>query len=132
MARIIVIDDDPEIRAMLEQALWSAGHEVLTADDGKMGLALCRAAPVDLLITDLVMPGMEGMETIRTFRREFHGIPIIAMSGNANLGNVLDTAIRLGAVKTLSKPFQQDELLALVKAVLPPPPASGSQVEPAS
>ena len=124
MARIIVIDDDPEMRALLEQSLWSAGYDVFTADEGRIGLAFSRTAPVDLLITDLVMPGMEGMETIRRFRKEFPGVPIIAISGNHNIGNALDTAIRLGAVKTLAKPFQLDELLALVKAVLPVPPAA--------
>ena len=120
----MVIDDDPEMRAMLEQALWSASYDVLTADEGRIALAFSRAAPVDLVITDLVMPGMEGMETIRRFRREFPQVPIIAISGNTKLGNVLDAAHHLGAVRTLAKPFQRDELLALVRAVLPQPPAA--------
>ncbi len=120
----MVIDDDPEMRAMLEQALWSDSYEVLTADEGRIALAFSRAAPVDLVITDLVMPGMEGMETIRRFRREFPQVPIIAISGNAKLGNVLEAAHHLGAVRTLAKPFQRDELLALVRAVLPQPPAA--------
>jgi DNA-binding response OmpR family regulator len=118
MARIIVIDDDPEMRSLLQETLLSAGYDVFAADEGRLGLAFSRTAPVNLLITDLVMPGMEGMETIRKFRREFPGIPIIAISGNPNLGNVLDTAIRLGAVKTLAKPFGGEELLALVSSVL--------------
>ena len=121
MARIIVIDDDPEIRSLIEQTLLSAGFDVFTADEGRIGLAFSRTAPVDLLITDLVMPGMEGMETIRRFRRELPGVPIIAISGNPNLGNVLDTAIRLGAVKTLAKPFLAEELLTLVDSVLVQP-----------
>ena len=124
MARITVIDDDPEMRSFVEQILWSGGHDVITADEGKVGLAFSRTAPVDLLITDLVMPGMHGVETIRRFRKEFTGVPIIAMSGNSNLANILDTAIRLGAVKTLQKPFQAEELLTLVKALLPAPPAA--------
>jgi DNA-binding response OmpR family regulator len=127
MARIIVIDDDPEMRAAMEQVLSSAGFEVLTADDGRKGLALSRGAPVDLVITDLVMPGMEGIETIRKFHREFPGVPIIAMTGNPNLGNMLLTAIRLGAGRTLAKPFHPDELLALVKDVLQSPLTSRSQ-----
>ena len=124
MARIMVIDDDPQMRALLEQVLWSARYEVITADEGRVGLAFSRTAPVDLLITDLVMPGMEGMETIQRFRKEFPGVPIIAMSGNPNLGDILATAQLLGAVKTLAKPFQMGELLALVKAVLPVAPAA--------
>jgi CheY-like chemotaxis protein len=75
MARIIVIDDDLEMRSLLEHVLWSAGYDVMTADEGRRGLAFCRTTRVDLLITDLVMPGMEGMETIRRFRKEFPGIP---------------------------------------------------------
>jgi DNA-binding response OmpR family regulator len=127
MARIIVIDDDTEMRALLAQALLSAGYDVFAADEGKLGLAFSRTAPVDLLITDLVMPGMEGMETIRRFRKEFPGVPIIAISGNPNLGNILATAIRLGAVRTLAKPFQLNDFLALVKAVLPAPPATPAE-----
>ena len=117
MARIIVIDDDPELRSLLEQALLAAGYDVFAADEGRLGLAFSRTAPVDLLITDLVMPGLEGMETIRRFRREFPHIPIIAISGNPKLGNVLETAIRLGAVKSLAKPFEPAELLSLVASV---------------
>jgi DNA-binding response OmpR family regulator len=98
----------------------------MTADEGRIGLAFCRAARVDLLITDLVMPGMEGMETIRRFRNEFTGVPIIAISGNPNVGNVLDTAVRLGAVRTLAKPFLPQELLEVVKAVLTAPAATGA------
>src|SRR6185436_778074 len=118
MSRIIVLDDDPEITSLVGEALTSEGHDVFTADDGRIGLSSAHYTPVDLLITDLVMPGMEGIETIRRFRREFPRIPVIAISGNPHVGSALDTAIRLGAVKSLSKPFQPDELMAMVKAVL--------------
>ena len=118
MARIMVIDDDPEMRSLLEQVLWSDGHDVITAEEGKTGLACSQAGGIELLVTDLVMPGMEGMETIRRFRKEFAGVPIIAISGNFNLGNVLDTAHRLGATRTLSKPFQPAEFVAVVRSVL--------------
>jgi DNA-binding response OmpR family regulator len=124
MARITVIDDDPEMRSFVEQILLSGGHDVITAAEGKVGLAFSRTAAVDLLITDLVMRGMHGAETIRRFRKEFTGVPIIAMSGNSNLANILDMAIGLGAVKILQKPFQADELLKLVKSMLPAPPVA--------
>ena len=130
MARIIVVDDDPAIRTIIAETLRGKGHDVMTADEGRIGLALARNAPVDLLITDLVMPGMEGMETIRRFHKEFPGVPIIAISGKGDLGNVLDTAIRLGAVKTLAKPFLIPELLALVEAVLPASPAAPPEGKP--
>jgi DNA-binding response OmpR family regulator len=117
-ARILVIDDDPEVRATLGQTLTAAGHQILLAEDGGKGLQLHRATPANLVITDLVMPGTEGLETIRAFRNEFPKVPIIAISGRPDMGNILEVARRLGAVRTLEKPFQPDELLALVGAVL--------------
>ena len=123
MARIIVIDDDPGMRSILEQMLWSAGHDVLTADEGRLGLAFSRAAPVHLLITDLFMPGMEGVETIRRFSLEFPGVPIIAMSGDSNLSGILAEAKLTSLVNTVTKPFRPVELLALIKAMLPAVPA---------
>ncbi|MEY2411298.1 MAG: hypothetical protein QOF48_3968 [Verrucomicrobiota bacterium] len=120
MARIIIIDDDPHISGLIAQALLGAGYVVNVANEGASGMELCRSLPVDLLITDLVMPGMEGMETIRRFHKEFPLIPIIAISGLLHLGNVLDTAKLLGAVKTLAKPFKVEELLSIVKTLVPP------------
>jgi DNA-binding response OmpR family regulator len=127
MAKIIAIDDDLEMRSLLEQVLRSAGHDVMTADEGRSGLAFCRTACVELLITDLVMRGMEGIETIRRFRNEFTGIPVIAISGNSSQGNLLEMAVRLGALRTLAKPFLPQELLEIVKAVLTASPRSASQ-----
>ena len=118
MARILVIDDEAEIRAVLGQTLKSAGHEVVLAANGKVGMKLHYAQPADLLITDLFMPGQDGLETIVWIHRDFPTLPIIAMSGNPAAKSMLATSLRLGAVTILEKPFHPDEVLAAVEKAL--------------
>lgn len=118
MGQILVIDDDPEMRTMLEQTLRDAGHEVQLAADGKSGMELNRAKPVNLVVTDLYMPEQEGVETIMELHRDFPEIAIIAMSGKHGAGSLLSATKRLGATLTLEKPFQPNELLAAVEDVL--------------
>jgi DNA-binding response OmpR family regulator len=118
MGQILIIDDHPEMRAMLEQTLRVAGHEVFLAADGGQGLELCRAKPVNLVITDLYMPGKEGVETIMELHRDFPEIAIIAMSGKPGAESLRGATKKLGATQTLEKPFQPDELLAAVEEVL--------------
>jgi CheY-like chemotaxis protein len=124
MARILVIDDDLDMRAMLEQTLRSAGHEVILAADGREGVERHRTSPADLVITDIYMPKQDGLETIRAFRRRFPEVAIIAMSGRVFAVTMLSIAQDLGAVGVLLKPFVRDELLAAVaKALGVEPPA---------
>jgi DNA-binding NtrC family response regulator len=118
MARILVIDDDPEIRALLEQTLKAAGHEVILAADGKEGVERYRSPPADLVITDLYMPNQEGLETIREFRMRFPKVAIIAMSGKPAGGTMLSIAQKMGAIGVLHKPFLADELIAAVAKAL--------------
>ena len=118
MARILVIDDDPDIRAMLEQILKSAGHEVILAADGREGMERHRSSPADLVITDLFMPNQEGLETIHEFRTRFPEVAIIAMSGRAAAVTMLSVAQKFGAVAVLHKPFAADELIAAVAKAL--------------
>ena len=120
MARIVVIDDDRHCRETARRALALDGHEVELAAEGEEGLRLCWARPPDLVITDLFMPGMEGMETIRALRSEFPEVGIIAVSGSIQrgAGDLLAVALRLGAQVTLDKPFDIDILLAAVRSVL--------------
>ena len=118
MARILVIDDDPDIRAFLEEILKPAGHEVILAADGREGMERYRTSPADLVITDLYMPNQEGLETIRELRTCFPEVAIIAMSGRAAALTMLSVAQKFGAVAVLHKPFAADELIAAVARAL--------------
>jgi len=118
MARILVIDDEADMRALLDEMLRAGGHEVVLASDGRDGVAKYRARPADLVITDLFMPNQEGLETIVELRRDFPRVVIIAMSGKTSASAMLSIAVRLGAVEVLIKPFQPAELLAAVARAL--------------
>jgi DNA-binding response OmpR family regulator len=120
VARILIIDDDDQIRRMLCQALEQAGYEAVEARDGQEGLEHFRATPIDLIITDILMPGKEGLETIMELRRAVPGIKIIAISGGGQTGNMtfLEVARYLGAQRALQKPFELRELLNAVREVL--------------
>ncbi len=128
MARILVIDDDADTRAMLEQILTSAGHEVILAADGREGVERYRTNPTDLVITDLYMPNQDGSETIQELRSCFPTVAIIAMSGGndseSGSGALLSIAQNVAAVGILHKPFLTEELLvAVAKALGGPSPA---------
>ncbi|MCX6627029.1 MAG: response regulator, partial [Candidatus Solibacter sp.] len=116
-ARILVADDEAGVRGLLRKVLEQAGYEVLEATDGKQVLRQVLALPVDLVITDLVMPEQEGIETIQALRREAPGVGIIAISG-AFEGRLLKAARLLGADAALSKPVAAELLLASVAEVL--------------
>ena len=81
MSRILLIDDDDQFRGMLQQALRREGYEVVEARDGKEGVICFRTAAIDLVMTDILMPEQEGLQTIRELRAEFPAIKIIAISG---------------------------------------------------
>jgi DNA-binding response OmpR family regulator len=116
-ARILVVDDEAGVRGFLRAVLKQGGCEVIEAADGKQALQEVRAGQVDLVITDLVMPEQEGLETIRALRREAPGVGIIAISG-AFAGQFLKVAQLLGADAALSKPVSNELLLAKVAEVL--------------
>jgi DNA-binding response OmpR family regulator len=120
MTTILVVDDDPIVTNMIEKVLVRAGYKVIRADNGKEALRLYDPKTVGLVLTDLVMPDMEGIELMAEFRRLYSGIKTIAMSGGGR--NVpekyLSLARHLGANCTLSKPFSNAELLAAVQDVL--------------
>ncbi len=119
MPTVLVIDDDPMVRSLLAHALKGAGYDVIDAADGHEGLQLARSRMPDLVVTDLVMPVQEGVETILTLRKERPRLPIIAISGGASHSRLyLDIAGRIGARRILPKPFTPKELLALVEQVL--------------
>jgi len=118
MARILVIDDEADMRALLAQTLKAAGHEVVLAAEGEEGMRLYRAEPADIVITDLYMPHQEGIETIKKLRKEFPDAVIIAMSGKDGASALLSVAKRLGAVAVLEKPFVFEQLIVIVERLL--------------
>jgi PAS domain S-box-containing protein len=117
LARILVADDEAGVRSFLRAALEQGGYEVTEAADGKQVLKQVRAERVDLVITDIIMPEQEGIETIRALRKEAPGIRIIAISGAFD-GLYLEVAEMLGADAVLAKPVTAQLLLARVAEVL--------------
>lgn len=120
MPRILLIDDDAAIRAIARRILERAGYEVLEAGEGEAGIRQMRLQLVDLVLTDIYMPGEDGFSTIRRLRREWPDVKIITISGGsgAGLGDLSAVASAMGAVRTLGKPFGQSELLEAVQSVL--------------
>ncbi len=126
MARILVIDDDRNVREAVASYLSRLGHEVREAQDGRRGLKAIAEGDIDLVISDINMPEMDGIEVINALREAATGAPLIAMSGGGLYPKelLLDSAQMLGAVSTLPKPFQLEDLRRAVEAAL-----SGSQNE---
>jgi CheY-like chemotaxis protein len=115
MARILVVDDDAEIRGLLTHVLGRAGHEITEATDGNMAIRLHKEAPADLVITDLLMPGKGGIELIVELHRDFPDLKIIALSGT----EYLDLACELGAACAFSKPTPTEQILKAVRDLAP-------------
>jgi DNA-binding response OmpR family regulator len=134
MARILIIDDDDTLRGIIAKSLTHAGHTISQANNGRKGVAVFRSAPTDLVITDLVMPEQEGMETIKILHRDFPSTPIIAMSGGLDGSPLyLELTRRLGAAITLTKPFTLQQLKQAIDEIFSrPPPAAGPPAEPGS
>ena len=120
MARILIVDDDAAVQATVRLLLERAGHSVVTAGDGRKGLAVFEAGDFDLLFLDIFMPGMDGFETMRMVHQLRPLVPIIVISGRpispdeGAAPDFLTMAIKLGAVSSLQKPFKPAALLAAV------------------
>ena len=120
MARILIIDDESQIRSMLRLMLERVGYEIAEAPDGIEGIRQYRENPVDLIITDLIMPNKDGIGMIIDLKKEFPKVKIIAMSGGGvnRPEGYLDGAKKLGATRTLTKPIDREEMLKAVKETL--------------
>jgi CheY-like chemotaxis protein len=111
--KILVIDDDHLVRYAISKILQRNGYDVVTAADGKRAMALLRVELPDVVITDIIMPEQEGIETIEKLRHEYPQIKIIAISGGGRIRNVdfLEMARSFGADDVIAKPFEAEELL---------------------
>ncbi len=120
MNRILAIDDDPNVRQMICRMLERSGYDVVTAANGREGVEKFRANPPDVVITDIIMPEQEGIETIRQLKSEFPDCRIIAISGGGRVGpaDYLNMAKLLGAAKTIRKPFDSAQLISAIREVM--------------
>lgn len=120
MTQILIIDDDEAMRDLMSRALRMKGYDVLVARDGGEGIAEWDRVHPDLVITDLYMPNVDGIETILALRTRKPGLPIVATSGGDSRASflALDSAGDLGATVVLPKPFAPDELWAAVETAL--------------
>ena len=127
MATILLIDDEESVRRLFQVALERAGYRVLTAESGQYGLRLLEHQEVDLILVDIFMPDMDGLEVILRLRKSRCASKIIATTGRSGMKSFLDIAKHLGAHATLMKPFSVQELLDAVATQLgQPDPASSS------
>ena len=135
MERILVIDDEPHILLMVKKMLERAGYDVDLASNGSEGLRLFNKLRPVLVITDIIMPEKEGLETIREMKRINSDLVIIAMSGGGKISadNYLETAKIFGASRLIEKPFSQKQLLSYVEELVGPgkgnSPANRTQAE---
>ena len=120
MSSILVVEDDDQLRTMLKLLLTGAGHDVTEASDGAGVCDMHQRNPFDLIITDLVMPGIEGLGVITEVRRRDPKVRIIAISGagERRAAEYLKMAKKLGAQVALSKPFSNEQFLAAVSSIL--------------
>ena len=121
MASVLVIDDDPAVRTTIKLILEREGHAVAVAPDGRAGLAALDAGGISLLICDIFMPGMDGLETLREVRKHRPELPVIVISGSTSIFDALEhppdfleMAVKLGAVRGMRKPFKPNDLVAAV------------------
>jgi len=120
MSEILIIDDDPAMRRTIVRILESAGYGVREAEDGRVGLELFRTHAPQLVITDLLMPSKDGLETIRDIRRSGQSTKILATSGGWRTAQLdfLGAAAEFGADMVLPKPFRSKDLLDAVGQLL--------------
>ena len=134
MSRVLVIDDDRAVRTAIKTVLEHNGFDVVVAEDGRSGIAEVQGRAFDVVIVDIFMPGMDGLETIRAFIKHAPTVPVIAISGflfrdsAKPAPDFLAMATKLGAAYSLHKPFRPKELLRVVEACLNQDPHELPQV----
>lgn len=117
MRKILVVDDEPSIVTLLKFNLEQAGFSVVTAEDGRKGLELALSEHLDLIILDLMLPGMEGMEVCKSLRQEKNNTPILMLTAKDDEFDKI-LGLELGADDYMTKPFSPREVVARAKAIL--------------
>lgn len=113
MATILVVDDDAAMRDTMFDILALDGHEVVLADDGNTGIKRFRDSMPDLVITDIQMPGTDGIELLEQLKTEFMGVPVIIMSGSTSISD-FEEAVKSSASRVIRKPFEVNTILGAV------------------
>ena len=129
MKNVLVVDDDPSIRALIRLFLEAAGYAVIEAADGRRGMRVLDETPVELVILDIFMPEMDGLEVLQALRERYRACKVMAISGgSAKVGmDLLGHATIFGADTVLEKPFTEATLLGKVAALIGPPGAEGAE-----
>jgi len=119
-SRILIVEDDASVRRFLREALENAGYQVIVGKDGQEGITMYRERPTDLIITDIIMPGKDGLAVIMEILSEFPESKLIAISGGNDLGTdeMLRMAVNFGACRAIQKPFSVSVLLDAVREAL--------------
>jgi len=117
--RILTVDDSPSVRQMVKLTLAGAGYDIVEAGDGAEGLSKAKATALDMVVTDLNMPVMNGLGLIRELRKlpAYRGVPILFLTTESD-AEMKKQAKAAGATGWITKPFQQDQLVAVVRKVL--------------
>jgi CheY-like chemotaxis protein len=121
MSRILIVDDDVAVCAAIRRVLEQDGHAVVLANNGRAGVSAAESQPFDIVICDIFMPGMDGIETISSFHQIKPDLPVIAMSGftfrdgQSPAPDYLSLSTKLGAARSLRKPFRPHELIQAVR-----------------
>jgi CheY-like chemotaxis protein len=132
MTRILIIDDEEDVRFVLREVLQRAGYEAVTAADAGEGSNAIADGGIDLVITDVIMPGVDGVTAVKSIREDHPDMPIIVISGGGNAAPLgyqpgaiatsayLQSARKAGADRTLTKPFDRQDILDAVSDLLKP------------
>jgi CheY-like chemotaxis protein len=125
--RVLLVEDDPDLLTLLTAAFNREGYQTFSAPNGRMGVQMLQRLKPDLMVTDIVMPEMEGIGAILEARRSTPSTRVIAISGGGQYGrshNFLEWASELGADEVLAKPFRMSSLITAARVVLDRPPAA--------
>jgi two-component system nitrogen regulation response regulator NtrX len=115
--KLLIIDDEKNILTSLKTALSLEGFEVIVAGSGEIGLEKLKQEKIDLVMLDVKMPGIDGIETLRRIKKDSPGMPVVMMSGHGNIQTALD-AIRNGAIDFVEKPLSTERLIVTIRNTL--------------